>query len=89
MIGVEGPESPWRALAPIRRRTRQYYGIFGSEIDRNDLTGLQIVRLKPAEETVIAELAESSAKARAEADLLEREIATDAEVIVDHFIAHA
>ena len=66
--------------------------VFGSsipEIDSNDLAGLQIVRLKPAEETAIAELAESSAKVRAEADLLEREVATDAAVIVDHFLANA
>ena len=64
---------------------------FGSsipEIDKSDLAGLQIVRLKTAEETAIAELAEASAKARAEADVLEREIATDAAAIVDRFIAH-
>jgi hypothetical protein len=65
---------------------------FGSsipEIDKNDLAGLQIVRLKTAEEAAIAELAEASAKARAEADVLEREIAADAATIVDRFIAHA
>ena len=64
---------------------------FGSsipEIDKSDLAGLQIVRLKTTEEIAIAELAEASAKARAEADVLEREIATDAAAIVDRFIAH-
>lgn len=65
---------------------------FGSsipEIDRSDLSDLQIVRLKPSEETAIAELAEASAEARAEADVLEREIAADAASFVDRFIAHA
>ena len=65
---------------------------FGSsipEIDSSDLAGLQIVRLTPVEETAIAELAESSAKVCAEADLLEREIATNAAVILDRFIANA
>jgi transposase len=64
---------------------------FGSsipEIDKGDLAGLQIVRLQTAEENAIAELAEASAKARAEADVLEREISTDAAAIVDRFIAH-
>jgi hypothetical protein len=46
------------------------------------------VRLKASEEAAIAELAEGSAMARAEADVLEREIATDAAAIVDRFIAH-
>jgi hypothetical protein len=64
---------------------------FGSsipEIDKSDLAGFQIVRLKTVEENAIAELAKASAEARAEADVLEREIATDAAAIVDRFIAH-
>jgi hypothetical protein len=39
-------------------------------------------------ESTIAELAEAAAKARAGADILEREIATDAATIIDRFIAH-
>jgi hypothetical protein len=64
---------------------------FGSsipEIDKNDLAGLQIVRLQKTEKTAIVELAEESAKARAEADVLEREIATDAATIIDKSNAH-
>jgi hypothetical protein len=63
---------------------------FGSsvpEIDSDDLANLEVVRLKPAEETAIANLAEASAKARAEADVLEREMAKDASTIIDRFIA--
>jgi hypothetical protein len=63
---------------------------FGSsvpEIDRNDFAELPIVRLKSGEESAIAELAEESAKVRARADLLEREIATEAEKIIAKFIA--
>jgi hypothetical protein len=65
---------------------------FGSsipEIDKSDLSGLPVVRLKEAEENAIAELAEASAKTRAEADVLERELATDAAAIVEQFVAHA
>jgi hypothetical protein len=63
---------------------------FGSsvpEIDSEDLINLKVVRLKPADESAIADLAEASAKARAEADVLEREIAKDASAIIDRFIA--
>jgi hypothetical protein len=35
----------------------------------------------------IADLAEASARARAEADLLEREIAQDARAIIERFMA--
>lgn len=65
---------------------------FGSsvpEIDGDDLAGLPIVRLKAGEESAIAQLAEESAKVRAHADLLEREIATDAEKIIAKFIAES
>jgi hypothetical protein len=62
---------------------------FGSsvpEIDGDDLAELPIVRLKPDEESSIAELAEESAIASASADLLEREITTDAEKIIAKFM---
>lgn len=63
---------------------------FGSsvpEIDGEDLANLKFVRLKPSDESIIADLAEASAKSRAEADVLEREIAQDAAKIIDRFIA--
>jgi hypothetical protein len=63
---------------------------FGSsvpEIDGDDLAEIQIVRLRPGEETAIAEVAEQSAKVRAAADLLEREITADAEKIIAKFMA--
>lgn len=62
---------------------------FGSsvpEIDSEDLANLEIVRLKPSEESAIADLAEASAKARAQADVLEREIGEKASNIIDRFI---
>lgn len=65
---------------------------FGSsvpELDPDDLAALELVRLEPREEAGIAELAEASAKARAAADILEREITAGAETIVDTFIASA
>ncbi len=64
---------------------------FGSsipEIDSDDLQNLPIVRLNGKAESEIAELAEASAKARAQADILELEIAADAELIVSRFITH-
>ena len=63
---------------------------FGSsvpEIDGDDLAELQIVRLKPHDESAIDELAQESAKKRAAADLLEREITADAEKIISEFMA--
>ncbi len=63
---------------------------FGSsvpEIDGEDLANLEFVRLKPSDESAIADLAEASAKSRAEADVLGREIAQDAAKIIDRFIA--
>lgn len=63
---------------------------FGSsvpEIDSDDLANLEFVRLKPSDESAIADLSEASAKSRAEADVLEREIAQHAGKIIDRFIA--
>jgi hypothetical protein len=62
---------------------------FGSsipEIAPDDLAALEIVRLKSSKESAIADLAEASAKARAEADVLERELAADAGAIIDQFM---
>lgn len=63
------------------------YGSSIPHIDVGDVLAHQIVRLKCADEAEIAELAEASAKARAAADLLEREIAADAEKIIHRFLA--
>jgi hypothetical protein len=63
---------------------------FGSsvpEIDGDDLAEVKIVRLKPSEESGIADAAEKSAKVRAAADLLEREITADAGKIIAKFMA--
>ena len=64
------------------------YGSSIPEIEVADVEVHKIVRLPSAVESTIAELAEAAAKARAGADILEREIATDAAAIVDRFIAH-
>lgn len=65
---------------------------FGSsvpELNPDDLADFELVRLDPEEEEAIAELAESSAKARADADLLERDIAVEASSHVDDFLHKA
>jgi hypothetical protein len=63
------------------------YGSSIPEIDVSDLAALEIVRLDPGIEADIAELAETSANARAEADILERAIAADAGAIIDRFLS--
>jgi hypothetical protein len=63
---------------------------FGSsvpEIAPEDVEAFPVVRLPSAEEDAIADLAERSAKLRAQADLLENEIAAEAEALLDRFIA--
>ena len=63
---------------------------FGSSvpvIDGDDLANLEFVRLKPADEYAIADLAEASARARAAADVIEREIARDAGTIIARFMS--
>jgi hypothetical protein len=62
------------------------YGSSIPEIEVADIEGYPIVRLKPAEESAIADIVETSAKSRATADVLEREIAADAEKIIERFI---
>jgi hypothetical protein len=63
------------------------YGSSIPEIEVADMEAFEIVRLKASDESAIAELANASAKSRAAADVLEREIAADAEAILDRFIA--
>lgn len=65
------------------------YGSSIPEIEVADIASHAIVRLESADENAIANLADASAKARAAADILEREITADAETIVDTFIASA
>lgn len=64
------------------------YGSSIPHIDVTDIETMEIVRLDPKEEKAIAELAEASAKARADADIIEREIAADADKIISRFIEH-
>jgi hypothetical protein len=63
------------------------YGSSIPHIDVGDVQTHEVVRLKDCEEAAIAELAEQSARARAAADLLEREIAADAGKIIAEFMA--
>jgi hypothetical protein len=63
---------------------------FGSsvpEIDSADLALLEVVRLRPVVENKIAEIAEAAAKARAEADELERSMGEQASAIIGNFMA--
>jgi hypothetical protein len=63
---------------------------FGSsvpEIDAEELRDLKVVRLDEAEESAIADLAEESAALRAQADVLEREMAAEAGRLIDGFLA--
>lgn len=64
------------------------YGSSIPEIEVADIESLEVVRLEPKEEDRIAELAEASARARAAADIIERDIAADAEKIIETFIQH-
>lgn len=63
------------------------YGSSIPHIEVPDCAALEIVRLNPAEESAITDLAEAAAMARAEADLLERDIAKDAGAIIERFMA--
>jgi hypothetical protein len=62
------------------------YGSSIPELEVADIASLEIVRLNPPEESAIADLAERSAAARAEADVLERSIGRDAGLIIDRFM---
>ena len=56
-------------------------------LDPGDVSDFPVVRLTSGEEDSIADLTEESAAERARADVLERELATDAGNLVDRFIA--
>ena len=63
------------------------YGSSIPEIEVADIQTFPIARLKASVEAAIAEIAEASAKARAAADILERQITADAEAIIGRFMA--
>ncbi len=65
----------------------QIYGSSIPHLDVVDVEALEIVRLQPNIEDTIADLAEQGAALLAKADLLENDIAADAEAIIDRFIA--
>lgn len=63
------------------------YGSSIPEIDVSDFAAFPVVRLDATTETAIATHAEAGAAARAEADVLERELARDAGQLIELFIA--
>lgn len=56
-------------------------------IDVRDIASFPIIRLLPAEEQAIADHAEQAAQANARADILEREIVSDASKLIGEFIS--
>jgi hypothetical protein len=65
---------------------RVAYGTSIPHLDPGDVADFPVVRLGQAKESSIADLAEASAKARAEADVIERSIGADASALIDRFI---
>lgn len=63
------------------------YGTSIPHLDPGDVSDFPVVRLTSGEEDVIADLTEEAAAERAQADVLERELAADAGNLVDRFIA--
>ena len=72
---------------PCSTQAKNSYGSSIPHIDPTDFAELEIVRLKNTDENAIAELAEASAKARAEADVIERSIAHLASAIIERFMS--
>lgn len=68
---------------------RAAYGTSIPHLDPDDVAAFPVVRLSAKLEERIADLAESSAAARAGADALERELAAEAEAVIDAFLAGA
>lgn len=66
---------------------RNAYGTSIPHLDPTDVAAIPVVRLSPVLEDEIAERMEASVNLRAAADELENELATDAEVIIDRFMA--
>jgi hypothetical protein len=67
--------------------TRAAYGTSIPHLDPFDISAVPVVRFDATVENAIADCAESSAAARAEADALERELSEDAGRLIDGFIA--
>lgn len=65
----------------------QIYGSSIPHLDVADVQSLEVVRLEASTEEVIADLAEQGAALLAKADLLENDIAAEAEIIIDRFMA--
>lgn len=66
---------------------RAAYGTSIPHLDPNDVAAFPIVRLGQRRELQISLLAQGAADARAEADALERKIATDAGILIDKFLS--
>lgn len=66
---------------------RAAYGTSIPHLDPGDVADFPVVRLDELIEDQIADLAESAARDRAEADAIERKLAEDAGALVDRFIA--
>jgi type I restriction enzyme, S subunit len=66
---------------------RAAYGTSIPHLDPGDVSEFPVVRLDGKTEDEIADLAEASARSRADADAIERGLGTDASAIIDRFIA--
>ena len=66
---------------------RMAYGTSIPHLDPNDVSSFLVARLEPKVEENIADFAEESAALRAEADILEREMADEAGRLIDSFLA--
>ncbi|MDR7069808.1 hypothetical protein J2X02_002659 [Pseudoxanthomonas japonensis] len=66
---------------------REAYGTSIPHLDPSDVAQFPVVRLSKKVEDAIADLAESSARSRFEADVLEQQLAIRAGALVDRFIA--
>lgn len=64
------------------------YGTSIPHLDPDDVAAFPVARLHPEKESAVADLAEASVEARADADALERWIAEKAEKIIDSYIAN-
>lgn len=66
---------------------REAYGTSIPHLDPGDVARFPVVRLDEAIENKIADLAEEAARARAEADEIERGMAAEADEIIEQFIS--
>ena len=94
IIADKSKVRPGYLLVALTHRThgrplliRAAYGTSIPHLDPGDVADFPVVRFDAKTEDAIADLAEASAKARAEADVNERAIAADASAIIDRFIA--